>query len=219
MRLFRPALVFACILVFVRLGAAEDAPATGGVEGRVALPAAGAAPEPSARYELIVEPGLVRTDPPRAIVYLEGTFPPAVDTPVARIVQRDLAFVPGLLPVRVGTRVEFPNEDKTYHNVFSFSRPKRFDLGRYRADEAAAPFQIFDQAGLVTLRCDIHEHMRAAVLVLDTPFFVVTDADGRFRLEGVPAGKFTLKAWIDSRTTRALPVEISAGQILRADLP
>ncbi len=219
MRLPRLGLLFSCLLFFVRVPAEENAPATGAVEGRVALPAAAAVPEPSSRYELIVEPGLVRTDPPRAVVYLEGSFPPDVAAPVARIVQRDLAFIPGLLPVRVGTRVEFPNEDKTYHNVFSFSRPKRFDLGRYRADEAATPFQIFDQAGLVTLRCDIHEHMRAAVLVLDTPFFAVTDAEGRFRLEGAPAGRFILKAWIDSRTTRALPVEITAGQTLRVDLP
>ncbi len=194
------------------------------IEGRVALPRATMLPRHGQPYELVIDSDLVRTNPPLAIVYLEGDFPPASadeagpSAPVARVVQRDLTFIPGLLPVRTGTRVEFPNEDPTYHNVFSFSPAKRFDLGRYRADETP-PAQLFDRPGLVTLRCDIHKHMRAAILVLDTPHFVVTDADGNFRLPALPPGRYTLKAWIDSRTTRALPVEIAPGQTLRVELP
>ena len=69
-------------------------------------------------------------------------------------------------------------------------RAKRFDLGRYRPDERPIPSQVFDRPGLVTLRCDIHEHMRALILVLDTPHFVVTGEDGRFRLADVPAGRY-----------------------------
>jgi plastocyanin len=199
------------------------------IEGRVALPQATVLPRHGQPYELLIEPDLVRTNPPLAIVYLEGDFPPAAPAasdsatssaaPVARIVQRDLAFVPCLLPVRTGTRVEFPNEDPTYHNVFSFSPAKRFDLGRYRADETPPPSQLFDRPGLVTLRCDIHKHMRAAILVLDTPHFVVTDPEGNFQLPALPPGRYTLKAWIDSRTTRALPVEIASRQTLRVELP
>src|SRR5436309_10057486 len=74
--------------------------------------------------------------------------------------QKDFAFVPPLLPVQTGTAVEFPNLDDTYHNIFSYSPTKRFDLGRYRPEERPIPSVLFDVPGLVTLRCDIHEHMR-----------------------------------------------------------
>lgn len=81
------------------------------------------------------------------------------------------------------------------------------------------PAQVFDVAGLVTLRCDIHEHMRALILVLDTPHFVVTDAEGRFRLTGFSPGRYTLKAWVDSKTTHAQPVDLAEGVTLRVDFP
>lgn len=187
--------------------------------GRVRLPSAPAAAVVNQRYELVVEGGVVRTSPPLAVVYLEGDFAPPEQPPRAAIVQQDLAFTPHLLPVRLGTRVDFPNHDEVYHSVFSFSPAKRFDLGRYRADEAEVPFQIFDQLGLVTLRCDIHEHMRAAILVLPTPHFVITEADGSFALRGLPPGKHTLKAWLDSRTTLTLPVELVADEQLRVEFP
>ena len=64
--------------------------------------------------------------------------------------------------MQTGTRVEFPNLDDTYHSVYSYSPAKRFDLGRYRRDERPIPWVLFDKPGLITLRCDIHEHMRAA---------------------------------------------------------
>jgi hypothetical protein len=130
-----------------------------------------------------------------------------------------LTFIPALLPIRVGTKVEFPNLDETYHNIFSYSPAKRFDLGRYRPEERPIPAQVFDKPGLVTLRCDIHEHMRGLILVLNTSYFVMTDTNGHFRLSGVPAGHYTLKAWIDSRTTREKPVELKNGQTLRVDFP
>jgi hypothetical protein len=133
--------------------------------------------------------------------------------------QKDLAFVPMLLPVQTGTKVEFPNLDDTYHNIFSYSPAKRFDLGRYRRDEQPVPAQQFDVPGLVVLRCDIHEHMRGLILVLDTPHFVLTDTDGRYRLGGLPAGRYTLKVWLDSKTTLERAVELPAGSTLRADFP
>ena len=71
----------------------------------------------------------------------------------------------------------------------------------------------------MTLRCDIHEHMRGLILVLNTPYFVTTDTNGHFRLTGLPAGKFTLKAWIDSQTTHEKPVEIKGGATLHVDFP
>jgi hypothetical protein len=121
--------------------------------------------------------------------------------------------------VQVGTKVEFPNLDDTYHSIFSYSPAKRFDLGRYRPEERPIPSQVFDTPGLVTLRCDIHDHMRGLILVVDTPYFVATGADGRFRLRRLPAGHYTLKAWIDSKTTRELPVELKSGETLHIDFP
>ncbi|HEX8490642.1 MAG TPA: carboxypeptidase regulatory-like domain-containing protein [Chthoniobacterales bacterium] len=202
------------------LAGAPVAAAQATVEGRVELPKRHAAPVLTKRYEVVTQGGVLGTNPPLAVVYLEGSFSKAGPLPTKQIVQKDLAFSPTLLPVRVGTRVEFPNMERDiYHNIFSYSPAKRFDLGRYRPDERPIPSEVFDVAGLVTLRCDIHEHMRALILVLDTPHFGVTDDEGRYRLSGLPAGRYTLKAWVDSRTTREQPVDLKSGSTLRVDFP
>jgi plastocyanin len=189
------------------------------VEGRVELPKSHSAPVQAKRYEIVTKGGVLSTQPPLAVVYLDGSFPRPASPATKEIAQKDLTFVPALLPIRVGTRVEFPNLDDTYHNIFSYSPAKRFDLGRYRAEERPIPTEVFDKAGLVTLRCDIHEHMRGLILVLNSPYFVMTDTDGHFRLSGLPAGHYTLKAWVDSRTTREKPVELKDGQTLHIDFP
>ncbi len=189
------------------------------VEGRVELPKSHTAPVQAKRYEIVTKGGVLSTQPPLAVVYLDGAFPRPASLPTKQVAQKDLTFVPALLPVSVGTKVEFPNLDDTYHNIFSYSPAKRFDLGRYRPEERPVPTQVFDKLGLVTLRCDIHEHMRGLILVLNTPYFVMTDTDGHFRLSGLPAGHYTLKAWIDSRTTREKPVELKNGQTLHVEFP
>src|SRR5436190_592768 len=190
------------------------------VEGRVQLPKTKSAPVMTKRYEIVTSGGVLSTSPPLAVVYLEGTFSKPGNLPTKQVAQKDLAFIPALLPVQVGSKVEFPNLEKdAYHNIFSYSPAKRFDLGRYRPDEKPVPSQIFDVAGLVTLRCDIHEHMRGLILVLATPHFTTTDESGRFRLSGLPAGHYTLKAWVDSKTTREQPVELKSGATLHTDFP
>jgi plastocyanin len=190
------------------------------VEGRVELPKSHSAPVMTKRYEIVTSGGVLATDPPMAVVYLEGSFPKPGSLPTKQISQKDLTFTPALLPVQVGTKVEFPNLEKdTYHNIFSYSPAKRFDLGRYRPDEKPVPSQIFDVEGLVTLRCDIHEHMRGLILVLATPYFTMTDTSGHYRLSGLPPGHYTLKAWVDSRTTRQHPVDLQSGSTLRVDFP
>lgn len=195
-------------------------PAAGStIEGRVILPRAGPGPVAAKRYQIITTNGVLATQPPLAVVYLDGTFSKLPASPTKQVAQKNLAFVPLLLPIQVGTRVEFPNLDSEYHSVFSYSPAKRFDLGRYRSDERPIPSEVFDKSGLVTLRCDIHEHMRGLILVLSTPYFVVSNPDGQFRLSGLPDGHYTLKAWIDSRTTREQPVELQHGATLHVDLP
>jgi len=209
---FRPALSLLFLLPSLVLAQAT-------IEGRVTLPKTTTAPVVNQRYEIVSKGGVVATNPPLAVVFLAGDFPRPAAPAVTQLIQKDLAFVPALLPIRTGTKVEFPNLDDQFHNIFSYSPPKRFDLGRYRPDERPIPSQVFDVAGLVTLRCDIHEHMRGVILVLDTPHFVMTDPAGNFRLTGLPPGRYTLKAWIDSKTTREHAVELASGGTVRVDLP
>jgi plastocyanin len=212
----RPLLLCCSLLA----AAIKFAAAQASVEGRVELPKSHSAPVMTKRYEIVSTGGVHATNPPVGVVYLEGSFSKPTALPTKQISQKDLAFSPALLAVQVGTKVEFPNlERDTYHNIFSYSPAKRFDLGRYRPDERPIPFQIFDVPGLVTLRCDIHEHMRALLLVLATPHFTITDSNGHYRLSGLPAGHYTLKAWVDSRTTRQHPVDLQSGSTLRVDFP
>jgi plastocyanin len=119
------------------------------------------------------------------------------------MIQQNKTFIPFILPVQTGTVVEFPNLDPLYHNVFSYSRAKRFDLGRY--DEGKSKTVKFDQPGVVDVFCEIHDNMHAYVLVLDSPWFTQVSANGNYSLD-VPAGDYKVYAWIPSRQSE--PVEI-----------
>jgi plastocyanin len=206
-------------LVLLAASLAENAGAQAVIEGRVELPKTHSASVMNKRYEIVTKSGVLAPSPPVAVVYLEGSFSPPSAPAVQQIVQTNFAFVPALLPVQVGTKVEFPNLDNTFHNIFSFSPAKRFDLGRYRPDERPIPSQVFDKPGLVTLRCDIHEHMRGLILVLETPHFVISDTEGRFRLTNLPPGRYTLKGWLSSKTTLEVPVELKTNVTLRVNFP
>ena len=199
--------------------ARQRAEAQAAVEGKVELRKPGNAPVLNQRYQGAADPSVLMPDPPAAVIYLEGEFPAPKTPAKAQMAQKNLAFVTPLLPVLVGTTVEFPNLDPTYHNIFSYSKPKRFDLGRYRGDERPIPSQVFDKAGPVALHCDIHEHMFGIILVLTTPHFAKTENDGRYRLANLPAGRYVLKAWMDSKTTLEKPVELKAGGTLHLDFP
>ena len=107
--------------------------------------------------------------------------------------QRNEQFVPHVLAITAGTWVDFPNDDTTYHNVFSLSKTKEFNLGRYAAGKSKAI--QFDHPGVVRVFCDIHSHMSAFILVFAHRFFAVTDDDGRYRLDNVPPGSYTLAVW------------------------
>lgn len=165
-------------------------------------------------------PGVKIATPDTAVpvVYLEGSFPASTNTIKVEIGQKNLQFMPGMLVVQKGTTVEFPNQDDLYHSVFSYSKVKRFDLGRYLKTEKPAA-QTFDQPGVIKLFCEIHEHMRGTILVLDTPHFTKTSTNGTFKLENLPAGKYVLKAWLNEKTTWEQPVELKAGETLKANFP
>ena len=208
---------FACLAAIALTGGIGRAETV--IEGRVELPKATTVAVVNKRYQVVTKGGEVAINPPQAVVYLEGNFPKSATQPVAQMAQKNLAFVTPLLPVRVGTKVEFPNLDDGFHSIFSYSPVKRFDLGRYRPEERPIPSQVFDTAGLVTLRCDIHEHMRGLVLVLETPYFTTTKTDGSFRLTGMPAGRYKLKAWLSSTRTLEHEVELKGGVALRVNFP
>jgi len=193
------------LLALVAVQAASQQPATGRprggrstrsgtIEGRVSL-ARGASG------------ALVGT-----AVYVDGAPDALVGAgtpPHSAIHQHGLAFVPAVNVVRVGTTVDFPNDDMVFHNVFSLSRVARFDLGLYRGGDSKAV--TFTRAGDVDIYCNIHPGMQAKVKILDTPFFAMVSRDGRYRIEGVPVGTFTLVAWhAFSRETR-VPVTVAAG--------
>ena len=116
--------------------------------------------------------------------------PPA--EPVAMI-QKDEEFDPYVLPVVVGTRVVFPNRDTVQHHVYSVSPAKRFEIPLYIGESTATI--VFDHEGVVTLGCNIHDWMVAYVVVLSTPYFAKTGADGTAILSGLPAGRYHLEVW------------------------
>ncbi len=189
------------------------------IEGKVTLPKPAPITGPTPHY-----PGQVgevaAPEPPTAVVYLEGQFPSVLTNSspgTNQVLQQGMQFRPALLPVRVGTTVAFPNGDDFYHNVFSYSKTKRFDLGRYRQNDRPPPLVKFDKPGVVKLYCEIHQHMRGVILVLDTPYFARTDTNGLYQLSGVPAGNYLLKAWLDEKHVYETPVSIEPGQRLHVD--
>ncbi|HEY1171605.1 MAG TPA: carboxypeptidase regulatory-like domain-containing protein [Verrucomicrobiae bacterium] len=210
--------LLALILALSLLMATKGYSQTATVEGTVTLPKPKSPPPSNDRYGL--KAGQLAAPPaPVAIVYLEGQFTAstnAVKTNQVQMAQKGFQFTHSVLPVQKGHYVEFPNLDDDYHNVFSYSKTKRFDLGRYRKDEKPAAIQ-FDQPGLVKLYCEIHEHMRANILVLDTPHFITTNPEGTFKLENLPPGSYTLKAWVDDKDIRSQPVTLKAGETLKVE--
>jgi plastocyanin len=149
----------------------------------------------------------------RSVVYLEAAPQGAFEEHEGRAVmdQRHEAFVPYVLAITVGTTVDFTNSDRTYHNVFSLSKPRRFDLGRYATGQSKSV--RFDRPGVVRVFCEIHSHMSAFILVFAHRFFATTDADGRYRIDNVPPGAYTIVAWNDgeARETRTMRVPEEGG--------
>jgi plastocyanin len=131
---------------------------------------------------------------PDVVVWLEAPNLPA-GIPAGKVVldQRNLSFIPHVLAVRVGTIVDFPNDDRVFHNVFSFRDGKRFDLGMYPV--GALRHVTFDRPGLSRLFCNIHPNMAAYVQAVDTPYFAVSDRSGSFTIASVVPRSYTYHAW------------------------
>jgi plastocyanin len=130
-----------------------------------------------------------------AVVFVQepASLPPAAASSTAIMDQFNKTFVPEMLPIAVGTQVRFPNRDQIRHHVYSFSRPKRFELPLYKGEDA--PPVLFDKPGVVKIGCNIHDWMSAIILVLPNEHFAVTREDGTFALPGLGAGTYTITAW------------------------
>jgi plastocyanin len=141
--------------------------------------------------------GTVRTGgrpQPNAVVWLEARGASASMPPQKVVLdQRNLSFSPHVLAVRVGTSVEFPNNDRVFHNVFSFRDGKRFDLGMYPV--GTVRYVTFDKPGLSRLFCNIHPNMAAYVMAVDTPYFDVADELGAFVIRDVPPATYVYRTW------------------------
>jgi len=151
-----------------------------------------------------------------AVVYLDTAPGGAFELPEpgrAAMNQLDQTFVPHVLAITVGTTVDFPNSDLTFHNVFSLSKAKAFDLGRYSRGKSKAV--RFDRPGVVQVFCDIHSHMSAYILVFAHRYFSVTDQAGSFAIAGVPPGSYTLAVWHEGevRETRTVTIPPSGGVV------
>ncbi len=130
----------------------------------------------------------------------EGKFPPA------RMEQRGRQFRPYVLPVLVGSTVEFPNQDIIYHGVYSDSAAKKFELPEYPKGESRSV--TFDKAGVVELFCAIHTHMNAYIVVLENGYFAVPDARHHFSIAGVPPGRYVLKTWHPRLESHSQVIEV-----------
>jgi plastocyanin len=196
----------------------SSAVALGSIRGRVDARRPAPARRPTvAALGAPVDSG--RTDRTRSVVYLEtaprGAFE-QVEPGRAVMDQRNETFVPHVLAVTAGTLVDFPNSDRIYHNVFSLSKGARFDLGRYEAGHSKSV--RFDRPGVVRVFCEIHSHMNAFILVFGHPFFSMTDADGRYRIDNVPPGTYSLVAWNEGESSGPRAVTVPDGGATEIDL-
>ena len=185
----------------------------GDIRGRVELrqPPADHQPRPNVA-DLGMPSGHGPTDRRRSVVYLDPGPRAAFDVrdePRVRMDQRNETFVPHVLAIVAGTTVDFPNSDRTYHNVFSLSKTRTFDLGRYAAGHSKSV--RFDKPGIVRVFCDIHSHMSAYILVFAHPYFAVTDDQGRYRIDNVPPGSYTVVAWNEAMDSESRRVTVTDG--------
>lgn len=183
--------------------AAMPAPsAAGSLHGRVIVSGAGVRTQTSTMNPYqgtlgsIPQTGAeaVAANPADVVVYLKGQPAEAPPRPTPHLYQINQQFEPRVLGVPVGTTVEFPNKDAIFHNVFSYSKPKRFDLGYYGKDKSRSV--LFDKPGLVKVFCDIHSTMSAFILVVDSPLVTQPDArGGTYAFDNIPDGDYTLHTW------------------------
>jgi plastocyanin len=157
------------------------------------------------------------------VVFIEGRVgtnrpPPTnvLEVTTTKIAQKGAVFSPHVLPVMVDTTVEWPNYDNIYHNVFSMSDAKQFDLGLYKGNPPDKRV-TFNKPGRVDVFCSIHENMHCIILVLENPYFAATDENGRFSITNVPPGTYKLKAWHERLPADEREITVSTNGEVKVD--
>jgi plastocyanin len=156
---------------------------------------------------VVEKKGKAAEDVSETVVYVDGARG-RLPAQKAVVTMKSKAFHPRLTVIPVGGTVEFPNEDPIYHNVFSVSGENRFDLDLYKRPKSGS--RTFEHPGIVRVFCNIHPQMSAIIVVRDNPFFTRADDQGRFRIEGVPAGQYRLKAWHERGGETEAEITVSA---------
>jgi plastocyanin len=207
---------------------AEHRPPGGRIEGTVTISEKIVARRPAFRIYADAGPGSQPPPAPRpdsiaelqnVVIYLDGEV--SGDAVTARtgratMTQHDERFSPHVLPIVRGDTVDFPNQDPYFHNVFSLSRaPREFDLGRYPKGESK--FEAFTKTGIVEVFCHIHSNMSGIILVLGNRFFSVPTSNGRFALDGVPAGDYTVVGWHERINPVQHRVHVTEGGVAKVD--
>lgn len=146
------------------------------------------------------------------VIFIERIPGKTFTPPAAPVVidQKNLAFQPHVVPVLVGTRVSFPNSDEVRHNVFSPTKGAAFDLGSFSM--GVSRNRVFDVPGVVTLLCNVHAEMSAYVIVAETPYFAVSDREGRFAIPAVPPGRYELVAWHERAKLVRQSIDVPEGR-------
>jgi len=149
------------------------------------------------------------------VVFLDGASSIANSEAATEVMShKDRRFSPEVLPVLKGTAIDFFNDDNIYHNVFSLSVPKPFDLGIY--PEGTSKVLTFDEPGLVRIYCNLHPEMVSTILVLNNGFFAETDSQGRFEITGIRDGHYTLRLWYEYGEEQSQTVYLS-GSVQREE--
>lgn len=199
---------------------------TGSVEGEVLITRRLA----SQRMRFRLYPGFKPLPPPadteisddgrsNVVVYLQNA--PSLssnrdDREKLQITQMGETFIPHVLPIVKGSTVEFPNQDPIFHNVFSLSGTKTFDLGRYPKGDSRSV--TFEQSGIVPVFCHLHSNMSAIILVLDNKFFAMPNSDGHYRIENIPEGTYTVVGWHERSRPVEQQVVVIAGQSIELNI-
>lgn len=185
-------LLWALALLWIAAAEAADGSGTGVVKGVVTL-----ASKPTAD----------------AVVSIEGISKAQIKSQMAHtkpqkrvIDQRDLKFIPTVIAIMAGETVDFPNNDKTWHNVYSKGGANDFDLGLYAAGKTRS--RKFDKPGVDRILCNAHPNMEAFVVVKDHPFFATTDRRGNYEIKNVPLGKVSVEIWHPGFGVRTDTIEI-----------